>query len=200
MPYHEIEEFLQEEIKKNGRADVSRYDYFRAHLPYMPDAWTKPIVYVTMFREPIDRCVSQYKHIFRHEAHPRHALARNFGTLAGYLRNFDDPGFWNRHCMMIAGPSISQSQLLEVAKKNLASFPFFGIQERFEESIELLAYIFDKGAPVIVSQNVSPDDLQVEITDEVLAILNEKNQLDLKLYQYALEEFDACYKKMRSFQ
>src|SRR4030095_14701020 len=73
-----------------------------------------------------------------------------------------------------------------LAKVHLESLAFFGLKERFDDSVKLLAYTF--GWPPIkmkATLNIAPSESKPNVTPEVQALLEKTNRLDMELYQYA---------------
>jgi len=92
----------------------------------------------------------------------------------------------------------NQAELLKIAKDRLTKFAFFGLAEKFEESLFLLCYTFGWFPPRIVPKlNISSkrkklDDLPKETSDILLKL----TRFDEQLYQYAEQVFDERFKNM----
>ncbi|MCB0207983.1 MAG: sulfotransferase family 2 domain-containing protein [Anaerolineae bacterium] len=95
--------------------------------------------------------------------------------------------------------NIEPDHLLTIAKQRLLSTTFFGLTERFQDSMFLLSFTF--GLPLQVAYkklNVAPSrprqrDLQPETIQQIRA----ENQLDLQLYTYAQQLFQNRYETMQ---
>lgn len=87
---------------------------------------------------------------------------------------------------------------LAIAKQRLQEFAFFGITERFYESLQLLAYTFGWPPPTSVPEiNTAPQPFEItRIPDDALAAIRDRTRLDHALYQFALTLFDARYQRM----
>lgn len=122
---------------------------------------------VTFFRDPVDRVISEYIHFSSHY---------NF---EGSLKEFySKPHFQNRqsHAMSGALPT---------------DLAFFGITEKYSESLELFNQRFGTSFPMarlnIGRYSGGTKDLASEEDIEQIRLLNQK---DIELYQYALEKFE----------
>lgn len=89
------------------------------------------------------------------------------------------------------------NNLLTIAKKSLESFAFFGILEKFEESLLLLFYTFGWRPNLMKwKMNVMPENKKKQISDKEIELIKNVNDLDLKLYQFADEIFQYRFSKM----
>ena len=90
---------------------------------------------------------------------------------------------------------INNKQRLHRAKKALDECSWFGIQEKFDQSMQLFAYTFKRPAigetPYLNAHN--PDQEIDNYCKELIAI---QNQDDLILYHYALDIFNQRYATM----
>lgn len=155
---------------------------------------------MTLLRDPVDRLVSTYRRYLRstdpgsafwHDeivrdqlsvvAFARHPLARYALTqtqtrqLAGAIWSGDQ--------------LLPEPELLDRAVANLRSFAYVGILERWQDSLRLLADLWD--LPAIDDEgprNVAPDD-GIEITASEREALAELSQLDEQLYRVGSELF-----------
>jgi len=116
----------------------------------------------------------------------------------GKKTNFDDSWFTeitldDVYC------GIPESELLEIAKRRLESeFAFFGLTERYQESIFLLSHTFG-WRPVrdLTFRNAIPstqkkDSIPKDILDDITKI----NNLDITLYEYSKSLFDQRFNQM----
>jgi Sulfotransferase domain len=83
-------------------------------------------------------------------------------------------------------------EALERAKENISNFWFVGVRERLDESIILLGRKLGVGLMPYylrhVSQKRPPLD---ETSDELRALIADHNTLDVELYRFARERFEA---------
>jgi hypothetical protein len=94
--------------------------------------------------------------------------------------------------------TISQSDLIEIAKERLSHFAFVGLVERLEECLPLLSYTF-RWRPIASRHlNVTPNRIRrEEIPQPLIERIIELNQLDIELYQYAEQLVNQSLMSMR---
>lgn len=202
--------------------ELARYRLFRGHYDYHINRFfPKPLVFTTMLREPIERVISLYEFWKRDvergggvgDRRERSDDLRRASLegLEGFVCHSDP---WvrlrtcNRQTRQIAigvggiktNPSegIPDDELLDMAKQHLDECVFWGLTERFQESIFLMAYVFG-WYPVADYQNlrVAKRKLRKDSVDSrVLQRLQEANQLDIALYDYAQARFQELYSQM----
>ncbi|GAB2191905.1 sulfotransferase family 2 domain-containing protein [Sessilibacter sp. MAH1] len=94
-------------------------------------------------------------------------------------------------------------EVLDRAKLFINSIPYFGLVEHFHQSLVRLHYYLKATFPNIlvtnkqtnVTQNVATEvntklaQIQEELGEEIYTFLEKNNQLDLKLYNYAVNRF-----------
>lgn len=87
---------------------------------------------------------------------------------------------------------------LDIAKARLVETAFFGITERFQDSLFLLSYTFG-WRPTLnklhLNTTVERDD-KVNISPDALASIREKISFDLELYEFAQDIFDKRLNEM----
>lgn len=123
--------------------------------------------FCTFLRDPIQRTISEYKHLVKHEGYQE--------SLESFASNAE---YRNR-----------QSQLLALLP--LHKIGFLGITERYAESLNLFRLQFE----VTLSHeytNIARDNLNTQHleSEEAMSILEENNQEDIALYQQAILEFE----------
>ena len=95
-------------------------------------------------------------------------------------------------------PQIPGDKLLDAAKKHLSEFAFFGLAEKFEESLFLLCYTFGwkpiRRYSIInkAKERMNSSTLTKDIIDKIM----ECNKLDMELYEYAQKLFEQRYDEM----
>lgn len=197
-------------------ADWSRYKYFKLEWPYEPAAQRAPLLhFVTMFREPVQRIMSLYKHLRRPDDHSeQYATVRNRRTPeqesarrlslrdwvalqypqpGAYYRNpylgMSTIGVWN----MTSKTDAELDALLERGKANLREkFAFVGIIEEYLESQRLFCQTF--GVPLHYAAhqerlNAAPAGDRDPTDDEAIELLRHENRWDVALYAFARELF-----------
>jgi hypothetical protein len=92
----------------------------------------------------------------------------------------------------------SDEKLFDIAKQRLIEFPFFGITERFYDSMLLFAYTFgfrpnaNLNKKNVATNRTRRDDL----TETTMDLLLKCTELDRDLYTYGKEIFDSRFTKM----
>jgi hypothetical protein len=93
---------------------------------------------------------------------------------------------------------LSDWESMEQAKETLMSCAFFGLVERFDESMALMTYTFG-WAPIGTVEKLraatTPEEVQA-LPEEALALLNECNEMDTELYAYAEKVFSQRVQEM----
>jgi hypothetical protein len=153
----------------------------------------RPCTYVTMLRHPVKLAFSQYRYVQRIPSHHHHEAVKDM-TLEEYVASRISFEMDNSQTRAIAGDlgtpvGECTDEMLEVAKRNLEEhFSWFGITERFDESLILLRRTFDWRDVRYVSRNVSRS--RAELTPTQRELLERANWLDMQLYEYAQRVMD----------
>lgn len=170
----------------------------------------QPAQMFTMLRDPIDRAVSHYyfiKQPFKykdlrfggnleqHNVHNETPLSEIFSRNAN--KKYRLAGTWlvdNMQTRYLAGYAhywkpANSSSLLAAAKRNLEkNYAEFGIQSRFEESVERIADRFGW----VVGKSLEPTKqttIDKTPSDSDLEMVKQSNLLDLELFDFAKELF-----------
>lgn len=170
-----------------------------------------PIVFL---RDPIDRVKSAYLFEWQKQLH----LPEPKGTLSEYIRekllpgkgtviaNFQTSRLSNqRYNETRPIPGVHDLDRLRAAMAFLQGLPFFGLVERFDESLEHMAnhtrvtfpelkysvYRENSSRDADTSANERYTAFRKEIGEELFNEVVYRNHLDLQLYSYALGLFDA---------
>lgn len=158
--------------------------------------------YFTFLRNPLERFISDY--IYSGNQSSGYYSARNDYALHDFIRS-KSPFLENPQTKFLAGihpedsVDIDDEQLLNLAKNNLEhQLVFFGISEFFYESLLILAAEMDWKIPVFQSANVAgiTENLIASLHDDLIQEINEKNSLDVQLYDYALDLFKKRMSKV----
>jgi hypothetical protein len=173
------------------------YRLYRGHFGWMlPEILGISCVGMTMLREPIRRALSNFEHGQRaQEMFPGLPLDEFFEDRQGFRDFFEDHHVRNLMPLEIFR-ALPPDERVGLAWKNLESLSFFGIVERFEESMMLLAHTF--GWPLATGAqrlNVTPEASRIkrpseEIRPDILARIEELNRGDVSLYARANALFD----------
>ncbi len=205
--------------------DLDAYKYFRGHFGYgLHKILKKKPIYITMLRNPLQQIISWYDQrvlsstnnqtrkdvvtIDEAFSNPEH-IATYLNPQTKWLALDIDPtktplindkgerfDFTHYHDLCYSGKS--DLEMLELAKKHLLEFPYFGIMERFQESLFLLCYTFGF-RPVynIINRNVALKKTQVgTISKETSNQIKQCILLDQEIYDFAKELFESRYSKM----
>jgi len=178
-----------------------------------------------MLREPAEFLISSYKMILRQpEEFERFSIPQNKSLSETII---EQPGMENLQTRWLAADmdilsltkdlgkqalesffpestddfalaSLSEQKILETAKKHLSECAFFGLVEKYEESLFLLCYTFGwKPFRDIFKLNFAFNKSQrSEITKEAMKSVDERTKLDTELYQYAKNLFESSYVQM----
>ena len=161
------------------------------HFPFGLDAsFSQTATYVTFLRNPIERVISDYFYCKGIYLAHNHSYASKM-TFKEYLTCSEILNIDNGQTRFIAGdmntPFGENSEaMLEKAKKNIDErFSFVGITEKFDESLILANYLFSWKKYYYQSKNVTSEK-KIDLDEETLELLKQRNRLDLELYEYAL--------------
>ena len=186
---------------KNTRPeDFSSLKFSRQHAFYdYYSHFTKKPHYITMLRDPVERAFSLFHHICRVSDHSQHIPLKEKNNDPKYffselgkmqISNFQVRslvGYFEKH------NELSDTDLLEIAKLRLNHFAFFGIQEKYEKSIQLLEKTFGWNSLSITFENTGRTGSKNR-DPEITEMVQSKNKLDQALYDYALDLFEQKYK------
>jgi len=103
------------------------------------------------------------------------------------------------------GHGCCTAEMLEEAKRNLEErFSLVGLTERFDESLVVAKRVLGWKKPLFyLPAKVAPKrGLSEEVSDRVMGLIREHNDLDIQLYEYAsmrfkklVDEYQASIKK-----
>ena len=180
------------------------------HVPYGLHWLTKrPVRYITMLRNPIDRAVSWYyfmKDLVRTDLWKPHPL-REYADSVTLVEFYQNPRYSNMQTRFLAGwayhkayPLLYRSPTfrrwtLRAAKKHLRECAAFGLQHRYDDSVALFRDIFGwdnyETVPPQAKTKKRPSLQEIDdLNPTVLPRLHDSHQLDLELFSYASELFE----------
>jgi Sulfotransferase family len=143
--------------------------------------------YFTFLREPVSRVLSTFGYIRRNPLHYMHREVMSGQLdLAAVARRLRD-----LQTKFVAGVPVEKEVVdagdLATAKEHLtAKFDAFGLMERFDESLILLADTFSWSSPVYLRENVNPRGSRSSATsDRDREVILEMNQFDIQLFEFA---------------
>ncbi len=172
--------------------------FFEAHCGYgVHERLPGPCEYITVLREPVDRALSVYYHMIE-EGH----LAADV-PLETYIREGDPQRVWwvdNAQVRYLAGErgdivdaphGTVDPGLLEVAKHRLETFAWVGVMERFDASLLFLAKRMGWPRVRYGRSNVTQvRKRRHEVDPGIVELLEERNQLDAALHQWAAHRLE----------
>jgi hypothetical protein len=151
--------------------------------------------YITLLREPIERVISFYYHVFGRTEHSIESLISCKQSI-----EFD-----NLQVRMLSGVGwkvpygYCSCNMLEQAKYNLLHYYIFGLQSRFAESLEIFSKHLGWSQIQIVAENVGINKPEIcNINQQTLHLIAEQNLLDIELYQFAKQLFEERQKTSRT--
>jgi hypothetical protein len=190
-------------------------DCIHGHNPYGFHHFTqRPVEYIAMFRDPIDRAVSWYyfiKDLVRVDLWQRHPL-RDYADSVTITEFYQNPKFANMQARFMAGlhyhrayPLMHRSAkfrdaLLKAAIRNTRKCKAIGLQERFGESVELFQKAMHWGkyepVPRQAKTKKRPSLQEInELNPQVLPDLRAAHRLDQRLYDFAGTLFEDQLKE-----
>jgi hypothetical protein len=174
------------------------------HMPFGIHYYAdRPVNYAVFLRHPVERALSTYEHNMRNPDEPGAEIYRQMGLSAwarrpsnfmcrflAYHEFLDEPdahgAFWQNK----GAPDFAPRTYLDQAMEHLEKCAFVGLQETFEADMRALAFLPGQPLPVasVPRLNTSRgglkrEDLHPELVEAMIAA----NNLDLELYQFALQ-------------
>lgn len=182
--FYELPDFKKQKIK-----------FFKGHMTFgLHKFLSCPSTYITILRDPIQRFTSLYFYLLQSKSHKQHYLVseKSLYEFAKQCR-----AHHNFQTRFIAGErgfdsSYSNREKLEIAQENIENhFSAIGIQERFDESLVLFQMLLGwKSLPLYVRQNKSKRPKDNILDQSTINLIREVNELDIKLYEYAVQRFN----------
>lgn len=166
------------------------------HVPFgLHVCLPHPAIYVTLLRNPVERILSIYYYARRRPEWGLHKqILDNQWSLYDFVVSEVAMEFHNQQTRMLSGADEPDNtpDALEKAKKNLAEhFALAGLTERFDESVLLCRKLFGWRNVFYYKKNVNRHRPQRgEIPRTTIAMIEEKNALDLALYGIVRQRFD----------
>lgn len=193
-------------LKQFIQKSSDNYQLFYGHLPYGVHLLTpRSVRYITLLREPIDRAISFYYSMkevdIKIYKHPFREYADSL-TLKDFYKNRN---LQNVQTRFIAGllsdklyPKLPSQYIdnftLYLAQKNLVNY-IYGISDRLDESIELFTKKLSWTYPIdmIPYRKTKNRPTKDDLDQETIQILLKANALDIKLYEFAQNNFDKQF-------
>ena len=177
--------------------------FFAAHAGYglherLPADMRGSARYLTVLREPVARVISTFHHLQREGRVPPDMNLRNYIDQRKHYGLFKFDNAQTRYLAGGAGVAVDEHphrvtrDMLDLAKQRLlADIWWFGLTERFDESVLLLADGLGWRPPRYAKARVTdarPNEPAPE--GALLTRIREINALDIELYAYAQKIFD----------
>ena len=183
-------------------------------VPPLPD-FEVEICPIVLLREPITRIMSAY--LFEWKKQMR--VDQPVGPLSDYIQaKFEErrtSAIEDFQCLRLGNkdpsrrtpaPDRTDFEVQQDARDFLTSLPAFGLVDRFDESLDRFQQAYGQWFPEVrfesvavnttQSTSLSMDEryaaIEKEIGSELFDELVRRNQLDIRLYQYACGLFDAA--------
>jgi hypothetical protein len=169
------------------------------HATYgLHDHIPRPSTYVTLLRDPVSLNVSLYHYIRRTPNHVLHGRIKDHPTLESFLQSGISLETDNSMTRAIAGDTSTPfggctDEMLAAAKEHVeTNFSLVGFTERFDESLLLLGRVFGWSRLHYVPVNVAGGRRPREsIPASTVELIRRQNRLDVQLFGWATERFDA---------
>jgi hypothetical protein len=190
---------VADDLRRAAPSELSRLRLMSGHLDTNVTALLgRRPHFVTMLREPIARTMSWYAILKKMPEHALHRAACTM-TFAEFLRTPEAAAEANRQTRQVAGAmdapagqsAPSGGTLLDLARESLSDFAFFGLRERYEASLRLLAHTF-RWTPFPSPPVLNPSGAvnhRLRLGPRELELVQERNVLDLELWSYARRLF-----------
>jgi hypothetical protein len=192
------------ELKKIPKVKRKQFQLIQGHLYFgIHEVLPQPCTYFTLLRDPVERVISDYYYIRSYKKHPfnQTLISQQMSLEDLIIRGEYHPDNCQTRFLSGAGKSVPHGQctqdLLELAKKNLREhFSVVGIVEEFDKTLLLLQKNFGwKNISYTIQNKNKKRLLKENLSQKTLSVIQDYNQLDLELYDYAKEQFQklvAC--------
>lgn len=185
----ELDKFAQLSPGEKKRINVvmGHFPYaYRVH-EYLP----KRCRYSTVLRNPRERVLSFYSYIASHTGHRLHSVISSGVTLEDFLRQQLSPNSLNGQVRLLCNAEPDYvpctKDMLEQAKENLEEqFEIIGFSEEMESFYRQMNAAYGWDPPIKQRHNVTSNRIkQDEIPDKTKDLIDECNQFDWELYEFA---------------
>lgn len=178
----------------------------------------RPVIHMTMLREPVSRVVSYYDYLYTSEVHPlRHQVKRM--TLQEFIESEEFVELENAQSRRLVGslyrapsrkkagqsvfsPWDDTDQLLKDAKETLTSrFSLFGLTNDYTRFLLMAKKLLFWRDIYYVRRNISKQKTVVaDVEPRVLDLIRQRNQADIALFDYAKQLFDERCRQLEITQ
>ncbi|MGA9722776.1 MAG: sulfotransferase family 2 domain-containing protein [Candidatus Binatus sp.] len=180
-------------LPDKSRAEIQ---CIHGHVPLGLHRWlSQPAAYITLLRNPVDRLVSAYYYSLRRPEWGFHErIVKQHLSLHEFAASEASAELHNAQTRMLSGSDepVSTVDTLDTAKANLRQrFAFVGLTERFDESVWLCRKLLGLSGGFYLKKNINRRRVPLnQIPSRTVALIEEKNSLDLELYDVARRDFD----------
>ncbi len=198
----------KERLKETTYEEIAEYDLVRGHvfIANFSDILDGPVPFnvFTFLREPVDRVISEFYFLKSWpKSHLYSFLNENDVSLHEYITS-------NHPMLKVRGRNLMVNSLsgvglesvedrLEIAWHHLKErFIFFGLLERFDESILLMNKALGIHNAFYEKQNVRNRRVHRPVSHHDLEIIQEHNSADIQLHDRACLEFEERIQAMGS--
>lgn len=188
-----------------------RWDFISGHFPIdlVHRATQRPCVYLTFFRDPLSKAISNYSHILRWPNHRWHdRFIEKKVTLEKFLTQHDDIKDFlldNPTTRCFSDPSSFFDSkpmtpiLAEQVKTRLREqFMFIGLTERIADSVFLLSLRLKLPLRPFLARNVTmrPEGTLSSLSPEVTTRFKELNLADYAVYDFSKQIFERQWNEL----
>lgn len=159
----------------------------------------RPILHMTMLREPISRVISYYDYLHTDQEHSLHERVSQM-SLQEFVKSDEFVELENAQALRLIGrlhkqcngASISKSEILEKAKYTLTKrMTLVGITEEYTRFLIMLKRLLKLKDIFYVRQNTSKQKTdRASVSESILQIIRDRNAVDIELYHYAKVLFE----------
>jgi hypothetical protein len=144
----------------------------------------KKYTYITFLRNPVERVISAYYYMRDCDKDNLHHIVKNMSLYEFVTDEFFNHQTLNMQTHLISGIKDGN---LKIAKDNLKKyFSVVGITERFSESLFIIEKKYGWKIDKYQTQNITKNKPTLnKISNEIIEIIENKNQKDIKLYKFA---------------
>jgi hypothetical protein len=185
-------------LKSMDAAEKARIRLIRGHYAFgLHQHLDQPATYITFLRDPVERVISLYHYLLRDGAHPLHDwLLRERISLEAFAGNAAMSHLTNVQAQYLSGlkeeynAANPDPALLPLAVQNMQEHCVVGLVEEFDRSLMVMAKQFGWRHVTYERRNVTQGRVRTStLPGRVVDLIQERNQLDIALYEIAKEQF-----------
>lgn len=196
--YYEISANIFRELDQKI---VDAVDLIHGHMPFHYDEKYAAFSYVTFFREPVKRVVSDYLFSKSTPHLPLFHLLKDM-SLKAYVSQNTDLHLDNLQTRIISGRltgEVDRSHADEALDRITRQFKIFGITESFDLSLVMLKEQLGwQRYPAYGSRKNQTKPVAYNVTEQDLYAVRQFNEIDKALYENANKLFNALVSSKRA--